>query len=73
MGPDGHTASLLPGDKLLDERKRWVGAVAHGRPEVRIDTVFGTWDGLRSSLHDDTPGDALRVRRKASTKRRPAN
>ena len=29
------------------------------------DTVFGTWDGLRSSLHDDTPGDALRVRRKA--------
>jgi len=36
MGDDGHTASLLPGDKLLDERQHWVAAVAHGRPEVRI-------------------------------------
>src|SRR5215469_2935250 len=25
MGDDGHTASLLPGDKLLEERNRWVG------------------------------------------------
>ncbi|MGH7125674.1 MAG: 6-phosphogluconolactonase, partial [Stellaceae bacterium] len=36
LGADGHTASLLPGDSALDERSRWVAAVSHGRPEVRI-------------------------------------
>src|SRR5262250_1213761 len=36
LGPDGHTASLLPGEPVLQERKRWVAAVSHGRPEVRI-------------------------------------
>jgi 6-phosphogluconolactonase len=48
MGPDGHTASLLPGDKLLDERKRWVVPVAHGRPEVRITL---TYPAIESSRH----------------------
>ena len=36
LGGDGHTASLLPGGAGLAERERWVVAVAHGRPEVRI-------------------------------------
>jgi 6-phosphogluconolactonase len=27
LGADGHTASLFPGDPLLDERSRWVGRV----------------------------------------------
>ena len=27
LGADGHTASLFPGDPLLDERVRWVGRV----------------------------------------------
>src|SRR5271155_4340545 len=36
LGPDGHTASLLPGEPVLEERKRWVAAVSHGRPEIRI-------------------------------------
>jgi 6-phosphogluconolactonase len=40
LGPDGHTASLLPGEPVLSERKRWVAAVAHGRPEVRITLTY---------------------------------
>ena len=44
----GHTASLLPGNKVLEERQHWVAAVAHGRPEVRI-TV--TYPAIESSRH----------------------
>jgi 6-phosphogluconolactonase len=40
LGSDGHTASLLPGDPALDERKRWVAAVSFGRPEVRITMTY---------------------------------
>ncbi len=32
LGPDGDTASLLPGEPVLVERKRWVAAVSHGPP-----------------------------------------
>ena len=28
LGDDGHTASLLPGQPVLEERERWVGAGA---------------------------------------------
>jgi 6-phosphogluconolactonase len=47
IGPDGHTASLLPGDALLDERKRWVAAVSHGRPEVRITMTYPVIESSR--------------------------
>ena len=40
LGSDGHTASLLPGEPVLDERRRWVVAVSHGRPEVRITMTY---------------------------------
>ena len=48
LGEDGHTASLLPGGPLLDERQRWVAAVQHGRPEIRITMTYPT---LESSRH----------------------
>jgi 6-phosphogluconolactonase len=48
LGPDGHTASLLPDEPVLDERKRWVAAVSHGRPEVRITM---TYPAIESSRH----------------------
>jgi 6-phosphogluconolactonase len=48
MGDDGHMASLLPGDKLLEERRRGVAAVAHGRPEVRITMTYPV---IESSRH----------------------
>ena len=47
LGPDGHTASLLPGEPVLEERKRWVAAVSHGRPEVRITMTYPAIDSSR--------------------------
>ena len=47
LGPDGHTASLLPGEPVLSERKRWVAAVGHGRPEVRITLTYPALESSR--------------------------
>ena len=47
LGPDGHTASLLPGAPVLHERKRWVAAVSHGRPEVRITMTYPVIESSR--------------------------
>jgi 6-phosphogluconolactonase len=48
LGEDGHTASLLPGEPVLNERDRWVAAVSHGRPEARITL---TYPPIESSRH----------------------
>lgn len=40
LGDDGHTASLLPGQPVLDERKAWVAAVPEGRDEPRITLTY---------------------------------
>jgi 6-phosphogluconolactonase len=47
LGPDGHTASLLPGEPVLEERNRWVMAVSHGRPEVRITMTYPVIESSR--------------------------
>jgi 6-phosphogluconolactonase len=47
LGADGHTASLLPGELVLQERKRWVAAVSHGRPEVRITMTYPAIESSR--------------------------
>jgi len=47
LGPDGHTASLIPGEPVLEERKRWVAAVPHGRPEVRITMTYPVLESCR--------------------------
>jgi 6-phosphogluconolactonase len=47
LGPDGHTASLLPGEPVLQEREHWVAAVSHGRPEVRITMTYPAIDSSR--------------------------
>jgi 6-phosphogluconolactonase len=47
LGPDGHTASLIPGEPVLNERKRWVAAVSHGRPEVRITMTYPVIESSR--------------------------
>jgi 6-phosphogluconolactonase len=46
LGPDGHTASLIPGQPVLEEKKRWVAPVPRGRDEVRLTL---TYPALQSS------------------------
>ena len=40
LGDDGHTASLLPGQPVLQERERWAAPVPNGRPEPRISLTY---------------------------------
>jgi 6-phosphogluconolactonase len=40
LGEDGHTASLIPGEPVLQDRTHWVGVVAHGRPETRLTLTY---------------------------------
>jgi 6-phosphogluconolactonase len=47
LGADGHTASLLPGEPVLQERKGWVAAVSHGRAEVRITMTYPVIESSR--------------------------
>jgi 6-phosphogluconolactonase len=47
LGADGHTASLLPGEPVLEERKHWTAAVSHGRPEIRITMTYPVIESSR--------------------------
>lgn len=47
LGPDGHTASLLPGQPVLEEQKRWVAPVPHGRPQPRVSLTYPALDSSR--------------------------
>ncbi len=40
LGDDGHTASLLPGQPVLQEMDRWAAAVPEGRGEPRITLTY---------------------------------
>jgi len=40
LGDDGHTASLLPGQPVLQERDRWAALVPEGRAEPRISLTY---------------------------------
>jgi 6-phosphogluconolactonase len=44
MGDDGHTASLLPGQPVLQVRDRLVAPVPHGRDNVRITLTYPAID-----------------------------
>jgi 6-phosphogluconolactonase len=48
LGPDGHTASLLPGQPVLEETKRWVAPVPHGRPQPRVSLTYPALDSSRT-------------------------
>lgn len=40
LGTDGHTASLLPGQPVLEDRAHWAAAVPRGRAEPRITLTY---------------------------------
>jgi 6-phosphogluconolactonase len=48
LGPDGHTASLFPATKVLEERQRWVAEVIGAKAEDRITLTYPV---LASSRH----------------------
>lgn len=48
LGEDGHTASLIPGQPVLQERRRWVAAVEHGRKEVRLTLTYPALESSRA-------------------------
>jgi 6-phosphogluconolactonase len=47
-GPDGHTASLFPGDPAVDEMERWVVGVAKAHVEPFVPRVTLTLPALAS-------------------------
>lgn len=47
IGDDGHTASLIPGQSALDEKRRWVVAVIGARSEDRITLTYPAIDSSR--------------------------
>jgi 6-phosphogluconolactonase len=49
LGPDGHTASLFPGNPALLERKAWVLAVLGAKPEPRITLTYPALNSSRAA------------------------
>jgi 6-phosphogluconolactonase len=50
LGEDGHTASLFPGTKVLDERGAWVTSVIGVKPEPRISLTYPALESSRVIL-----------------------
>jgi 6-phosphogluconolactonase len=50
LGEDGHTASLLPDQPVLQERERWAALVPYGRVEPRITLTYPALDSSRLIL-----------------------
>jgi 6-phosphogluconolactonase len=47
LGPDGHTASLFPGNAALRERDKWVCAAADAKQEARITLTYPALESCR--------------------------
>lgn len=50
LGEDGHTASLIPGQPVLENRADWVAAVPHGRDEPRITLTYPALESSRLTM-----------------------
>jgi 6-phosphogluconolactonase len=47
LGPDGHTASLIPDTSALEVRDRWATEVIGARPEPRLTLTYPVLDSSR--------------------------
>jgi 6-phosphogluconolactonase len=47
LGTNGHTASLFPGMKVLEERSRWVGTMTDPHAGTRITLTYPALDSAR--------------------------
>jgi 6-phosphogluconolactonase len=65
IGDDGHTASLLPGDRALEETRHWVAAVPSGRSEPRITMTYPVLNSSRDVVFLATGGRKRSVVQKA--------
>lgn len=50
MGDDGHTASLFPGTKVLEEKEKWCDAVCGVNAEDRVTLTYPILDSSRVML-----------------------
>ena len=50
LGSDGHTASLLPGQPVLEERTRWVAPAPKGREVPRVTLTYPAMESSRLML-----------------------
>jgi 6-phosphogluconolactonase len=48
LGDDGHTASLIPGQPVLNERTKWAAPVPNGRDEQRITLTYPALESSRT-------------------------
>ncbi|HVP86131.1 MAG TPA: 6-phosphogluconolactonase [Rhizomicrobium sp.] len=70
LGEDGHIASLLPGEPVLQERQAWVKAVPHGRAEPRITLTYPALEASTVTMFlvsGASKADALRRARAGDT------
>ena len=72
LGADGHTASLLPGQPVLEERTRWVAAVPAGRDEPRITLTYPALESSRLILFLVAGADKTDALRRARAGQLPA-
>ena len=50
LGVDGHTASLVPNTKALEERNAWVTSTIGAKPEPRISLTYPALESSREIL-----------------------
>ena len=50
LGEDGHTASLIPGQPVLEDRAHWVAPVPKGRDEPRLTLTYPALESSRLIL-----------------------